>query len=219
MASWKDYAPSIGTGAGAIGLGALLAAVGDKRKRIRNAILGALLGGVAGHAIGDLSQSNSDLHNAMDKAKTHAEKLKLLRDRYRGIADTYDAAARKIGLKGNPLPSLETSWHRAEEESMNDQMYRAEALKRIAEELGTYQFAKTLSPEGADLAYRSIGIPEDAETFKAYHDTAEDLGPNGKYVFLPIPKEDLRTTARPAKLGPSSGSGSGNGSAGIRRRW
>lgn len=31
---------------------------------------------------------------------------------------------------------------------------------------------------------------------------AKDLGPNGKYVFLPIPKEDLRTTAKPNMLEP-----------------
>lgn len=203
MASWKDYAPSIGTGAGAIGLG-------------------ALLGGVAGHAIGDLSQANSGLYDAMNKAKTHAGELRASRDRYRDIADAYDAAARDIGLKGESLSSfagLSNMDTNTGEEPLNDRMYRARALKRIAEQLGTYQFAKTLSTEGADLAYRSIGIPEDAETFKTYQDTAEEFGPNGKYVFLPIPKEDLRTTAKPTKLGPSSDSSSGKGKPSIRRRW
>ena len=76
MASWRDYAPAIGTGVGALGLGTLLALIGDRKKKIRNGLIGALIGGGAGYMLGEGFSANESLYQGTKRRDDEINRMK-----------------------------------------------------------------------------------------------------------------------------------------------
>lgn len=77
---WRDYVPQvaldnaqyIGAGIGALSLGAAASILGEKKKWLRNFLLGALAGGSFGYASGNLVHQNDILHREKNNFKNKA---------------------------------------------------------------------------------------------------------------------------------------------------
>lgn len=174
-----DYAPAVGGLVGAGGLGLAAALIGNRKKRIRNFVLGALLGGALGTSYGALI--GEDAYNTA-AAKLSTEKALKLRQKYNEMADiaeTYYDNTKKLGLKRMPT-------------DVGDNVGRLRAQAEALENLsGPYEVGRVMGDEGAAKATSAIRIPEDAETFKFYNTLANTFGRNGKYKFIAVSNEDM----------------------------
>lgn len=187
MASWKDYAPSIGTGVGAIGMGALLAAIGDKKKRIRNGLIGAILGGAFGNVLGTGIQSNDEIWKKLIESRERNKSISRDMEHVNDVKDKFDRAVRRIGIKGDTPEE------------------RAEAFDIVSGEEIPQVYKDVMDDRGAILASQAIGIPEDAAKFKMYHAFAKRLGQDGWGSFLPIRRDMMREGFKPGENTVQSG--------------
>ena len=185
-----DHAPVIGGLVGAGGLGLAAALIGNRKKRIRNFVLGALLGGAFGTSYGALMR-DSAYNTAATKLST--EKALKLREKYNEMADiaeTYYDNTKKLGLKRKMTD---------DGDSVGRLRAQAEALENISR---PFEVGRVMGDEGAALATSAIGIPEDAETFKFYHALAKIFGRNGKYKFIAVPNENMNPLHNISKIKP-----------------
>lgn len=133
MATWRDYAPEIGAGVlGSVLGGSFAALIGERRKRIRNVILGAIAGGLGGAAIGNHIKAYERLKKVnQEQSKLHEEWKKKLQD-YFMIVGAYDDTARKLGIKPNksysPLANI------IRDESLRESAEMADALDLLISE-------------------------------------------------------------------------------------
>lgn len=134
MATWRDYAPEIGAGVwGSVLGGSFAALIGERKKRIRNAILGAIAGGLGGAAIGNHVKAYERLKKVnQEESKLHEKWKKRLQD-YLVIVGTYDDVARNLGIKPNksysPLANI------IRDESLRESAELADALDSFTDEL------------------------------------------------------------------------------------
>jgi hypothetical protein len=191
MAEWRDYAPGIGMGIGAAGIGALMALVGDRKKRIRNALIGSLVGGIGGLAFGNVVRDCSEFSEAYLKKKKEIDTMRPRLSAARDIIDNYDKAARMIGVKVPPIINADGISVITEDKDMQISRDRSDALLRIAEESPVLRINKIMNSENADNAEQAIRIPEDRDTFRQYHNLVKKFGPDGEWAFLPIRRKEL----------------------------
>lgn len=187
MASWRDYAPSIGTGVGAIGMGALLAAIGDKKKRIRNGLTGAILGGLFGNVLGTGIQNNDEIWKKLIESRDQNKSIREDMEHVNDVKDKFDRAVRRIGIKGDTPEE------------------RADAFDSVSADGIPQVYEDVMDDRGAILASQAIRIPEDSAKFKMYHAFAKRLGKDGWGAFLPIRRDMMREGFKPEKISVQSG--------------
>ena len=97
---------------GGAGIGALAGVAGsafatnDKKKRVRNAILGALGGGAVGAGVGYMGHQNSNLRNIIESDRDNIDRLTQQRDEAMHLLDESRSLFQEILKLRNPNVSL-----------------------------------------------------------------------------------------------------------------